>query len=327
MKHLFRSIVFVTVLLLSALPVVAQFNVTPETNPAVLAQKILGKGITILNAQYHGHDSSAGIFRASAGSFAIDSGIVLTTGYARTSGNKIGLNGPATDGAGGGRASVATTGVGDALLSAYAGQNTKDACVLEFDFIPQGDSINIRYVFGSEEYPSFVCSNFNDVFGFFISGPGIVGTKNIATVPGAPTTTPVAINSINSGTPGGGYTLANCQAWPGAPFTQYYVNNSGSTTLTYNGHTVTLTAKAKVTPCQVYHIRLAIADAVDQIYDSGVFIEANSFTSKKDINTSTQGPYTDPQTNNVTMVEGCKPAQITLTRAADITGAFSLVTT
>ncbi|RYY14623.1 MAG: beta-ketoacyl-[acyl-carrier-protein] synthase family protein [Chitinophagaceae bacterium] len=45
----------------------------------------------------------------------------------------------------------------------------------EFDFVPDIDSTSVLhfdYVFGSEEYPGYTCSSFNDVFGFLLTGPG-----------------------------------------------------------------------------------------------------------------------------------------------------------
>ncbi len=108
---------------------------------------------------------------------------------------------------------------GDADLLTLSGNQpgaaSIDACVLEFDFVPLGDTVKFRYVFGSEEYPDFVCSSFNDVFGFFISGPGISGPYsnnaiNIALIPG--TTMPVAINTVNDGNAGYGNNPADCQS-------------------------------------------------------------------------------------------------------------------
>jgi hypothetical protein len=78
---------------------------------------------------------------------------------------------------------------------------------LEFDFVPTGDSLQFRYVFGSEEYTSYTCADYNDAFGFFLSGPGIAGpfsngaAINIALVPG--TTVPVSISTLNGGEPTG----------------------------------------------------------------------------------------------------------------------------
>lgn len=315
------------VLLFITGPAAAQLTITVNTNPTQLAQKILGKGVTILNAQFKGGQYSAGTFKAVPGSFLIDSGVVLTTGVAKSGvvPGFAGVDAPASA-----QASYPSGSGSDADLTFQGdGAATNDACVLEFDFIPQGDSIYVRYIFGSEEYPEFVCSPFNDIFAFLITGPGILGKKNIALVPVTTAVVNVKINTVNSGVPGAGYNNADCQIPPGSgsPFPQFYVNNVNSQHVVFDGYTVILTAKAKVTPCQTYHIRLGVADVSDQGWDSGVFIEANSFMSKKEINTTTQGPYTDPQNNNATtMIEACKNAQITLTRAQDVTGAFSLTT-
>ena len=69
--------------------------------------------------------------------------------------------------------------------------------MFEFDFEVQGDNIEFNFIFMSEEYNEYVNTGFNDVFAFYISGPGIVGQQNLAVVPG--TTTPVSINTINNG--------------------------------------------------------------------------------------------------------------------------------
>lgn len=72
----------------------------------------------------------------------MDSGIVLTTGYAATMNGFNGINGPS-----GNLASCKQNTNGDASLTNLAGQVTYDACALEFDFIPKSDSITFRYVF------------------------------------------------------------------------------------------------------------------------------------------------------------------------------------
>jgi len=247
----------------------AQVSVTSGHTAQQLAQKLGGPGVQIMNPTLNCASVANGIFTVTSSNLGLDSGIVLTSGKASST-NGIGVNG--NEGA---LASTNNQTAGDAQLSTLAGSGTHDACILEFDFIPKGDSIKFNYVFSSEEYVNSTCGPYNDVFAFFISGPSITGQQNMALVPG--TNIPVTINSINSGIPGPNGDIANCLAMgPGSPFTQYYVNNAGGTTITHNGFTKVLQAIHAVTPCNTYHLKMAIADAGNALYDSGVFLEAGS---------------------------------------------------
>ncbi len=84
----------------------------------------------------------------------------------------------------------------DSLVAPFT---TFNSCALEFDFVPIDSFFSFKYVFASEEYPEYACTIFNDVFAFFINGPGYAGNTNIALVPG--TNIPVTINSINQDDP------------------------------------------------------------------------------------------------------------------------------
>jgi len=293
----------------------AQLNITTESDATTLAQKITGPGVTILNAQYTGGRFSAGTFE-SVRNFPFNSGILLTSGRAKTEGTSFGANGVYTN--------VPTNGLGlpgDAALTTYSGKATFDACVLEFDFIPQGDSIKVNYIFSSEEYGTYTCTNYNDVFAFLISGPGFAQNTNIALVPN--TTIPVSVNSINDGIPGPSGSIGTCNnIGAGSPFTQLYIKNRDNI-LTYNGYTVVLTAVAKVTPCNVYHIKLAIADASDGTLDSGVFLEASSFSSNGSIQVASDAALTD-SSGKIVLVEGCKDARLKLRRANNSNNPFDV---
>jgi gliding motility-associated-like protein len=248
----------------------AQILVNDNYDAVTLTKSLLGKGVTILNARLSCPANANGVFAANATNLGLDSGIVLTNGTVVTNGN-IGVDAPATA-----FASTNNNADGDTDLSVLAGQATHDACVLEFDFCPRGDSISFTYVFGSEEYPEYECSIFNDVFGFFISGPGYATPQNIALVPG--TQIPVCINSVNDDSPPN--SDANCRALgPGSPFTQYYVNNQQGAFISYNGFTKPLVAVASVVPCDTYHLKMGVADASDFNFDSGVFLKAGSISS------------------------------------------------
>lgn len=191
----------------------------------------------------------------------LNKGLLLTSGDANLA---IGPNNsPST--------TFAFNGTGDAdldYLSEQLGNGTPstDACIVELDVFVATDELSFEYIFGSEEYPEFVNSDFNDIFAFLVSGPGIVGdpgltnsAKNIAVLTDG---TPVQINSVNH--------LLN---W------QYYRNNYENPTIQYDGLTSdslgikkSLTARTAVTPCNTYHLKLAVADRQDFSYDSGVFV-------------------------------------------------------
>lgn len=308
--RILSAIALLLLFMLTANQGYTQFTVVENNSAVALAKKIVGPGVTILNAQIKGTANSSGFFTDRTNTLGIDSGIVLSSGRVKTTGGQAGVDGSASS-----HASTTLNIPGDNDLNNAANVNTLDATVLEFDFIPQGDSINVKFVFGSEEYAGissagFACTQFNDAFAFLISGPGIAGIKNIALVPG--TTIPVAINSINNGVPGQGGNISICNnLGSGSPFTSLYKDNRNGTVVTYNGLTVVLKAEAKVTPCQTYHIKLAIGDVIDRSYDSGVFIEANSFRSNA-VTLNSEGSFS--VNNNNVVVEGCKSATVKLSR-------------
>ncbi len=249
----------------------AQIQVTDTVTPLQMVENFVGSGITFENVSYAGANIARGAFtNADSTNLGFASGIFLTSGAAYII---PGPNGPGSCSAG------ASNGMpGDSLLTAIAGVTTFDASVLEFDFIPILDTIRFKYVFGSEEYHDYVNSTYNDVFGCFISGPNPDGgdymNKNITIIPD--TEIPVSINNVNNGQEW------TCDVNVNGPCTncEYFVDNMLGTTLEYDGLTVVLTAGLRVVPNEGYHIKIAIADAGDGIYDSGVFLEQNSFRSE-----------------------------------------------
>ena len=284
-----------------AVPVHAQMTVSTSMTPAQLVQNVLlGGGVTVSNIKYNGVNSPAtpqpgsGSYTAVPGSFAIEQGLILTSGLANSiPGPEPGIN---SDNLG--------TGSDPDLLAIInqlnPGGSSNDKAVLEFDFVPTGDSVKFNYVFASEEYPGFNCSpSFNDVFGFFISGPGITGpysnnAMNIALVPG--TSLPVSIANIHGADGGFGCGPANAQ---------YYVTNTGGNTVIFGGYTTVLTAMAEVICGQTYHIKLAICDAGDSSYDSAVFLQAGSFASTGQIVPSLTTSGAGLSVNDSTLFEGC----------------------
>lgn len=264
---------------------------------------LLGTGVTAFNVTFTGCDTTngnEGLDSLQIGEFTSTNTLVdIPYGVMLHSGSVENFSGGANF----------SDGVSDIDLdSLLPGFTMNNAAILEFDFVPQGDTVRFNYVFGSLEYPTYVCSPFNDVFGFFLSGPGINGTfenngVNIALVPG--TNIPVSINTIND--VAGGSSCTN----PCPCNTQYYVNNNGfsnDTNVKFTGMTVTLEAKHWVSCGDTYHIKLAIADAGDGILNSGVFLEGGSFTSNLiEVNIASVN-------GDSTINEGCGQAEIQFMR-------------
>lgn len=223
----------------------AQLSFNNGLTATQLAQLLAGNGVSVSNATFNCAATGIGSFSGTS-SIGFSNGVILSSG-------DISLASPNSNTSSAGNCN-STPGESD--LNSLAGASTYDACALEFDVIPLCDTLKFKYVFGSDEYPEFVNSGYNDAFAFFISGPGISGQPNIAQLPNS--STYVTIDNVNNG--------AN---------SQYYVANSG-TTIEYDGHTTVLTAWSLVQSCQTYHLRIVIADAGDCVYDSGVFLEAGS---------------------------------------------------
>ncbi len=283
----------------------AQLTVVPNQTATVLASALAGPGVTILSPTLTCPGLANGTFTSTGTLLSMSSGIILTCGHASAA---AGPYGPPP-----GTASFNLGAPGDPALTAIlGGSNTYDACVLQFDVVAKGDSLGFNYQFGSQEYYSAVCSHYNDLFAFFISGPGIAGAPNMALIPG--TNIPVEINSVNNGVPGAsGGVLSNCTSLgPGSPFTSYYLDNTGGTLLSYKGFTTKFRAVHSVTPCDTYHLKLAIADAGNAIYDSGVFLEAASLNTNNFIfnHTDSIGATINGMSNSI--VKGCNPATITI---------------
>jgi gliding motility-associated-like protein len=288
-----KPIISLALFLLFPLLMQAQMLVSNTMTPAQFVQNVLvGPGVTISNVTYNGHINARGTFTtgAMATNIGFASGVILS------SGSVFDAPGPNSSGS----TSTALNTGGDPQLAALIPSYTVlDATVLEFDFIPLSDTIKFRYVFASEEWPEFSGSTYNDVFGFFLSGinplGGMYTNKNLAVLPN--TSIPVAINNVNNGTANMG-PCNNCQ---------YYVANASGITVEYDAFTTVLTAWALVFPCMTYHIKLAVADAGDQIYDSSVFLEANSFMSNA---VNVTAAYSSPSVDTVA-VEGCNDAILT----------------
>ncbi len=305
MLNRLTHILTISTVLLLGNSVWGQLTTATGLTPTQLVQNVLvGNGVTVTNVNYTGHPEAIGTFNGASTNLGLSDGIVLTTGTVLSGtgpfGAQEGPHGPNDQGNAG--TDNATAGYGP--LTNVAGDNTFNAAILEFDFVPNSDTVRFRYVFGSEEYPEFVNAGFNDVFAFFISGPGFGGTYNMATIPGTGGT-PVTIDNVNANT-NSAYFVDNGDGSV-AP------QNGSSFYIQYDGFTVVIEAVAQVQCGETYHLKIAIADVGDGAYDSGIFLEANSLVSyspveiEADLNFNAYG-------DNQTMAEGCETSIVTISR-------------
>lgn len=287
----------------------------------LLNRYFAGGGVVISNARFNGqqtvNSNQIGTFTnptIATPNMPIGAGIVMVTGDCNdaASGSSMGAEGsqanPASDGDG---ISIPLT---NTLRATGNTESMNDVAVLAFDFIPSGVEVSFKYSFASEEYPNFVCSQFNDIFGFFISGPydemgnlltneGVTyNYKNIAIIPN--TNQPVTINTVNGGTAAGNATpciLTN---------TQYFrMNNNNNCKM--NGYTTELeTEKVFVVPCRIYKLELAICDVGDHAYNSAVYLSASSF--RTDEFSLSRPQSTSAEGNSYRFVKGCSSYDISM---------------
>ena len=283
----FKTSIFIFLLtLFTSQESIAQATFTQGNSANQLATELsTNGGFTITNQVLtSGGNRQRGIFsNGTNAGLTLDRGILLTTGRVNRSLNNMSST-QGDDAEQGGATYI------DTDLTNIDATAINDVVIYEFDFKILGTEPKIfalDYQFASEEYPDYVCANVNDIFGFFISGGDLTGSTNLAQVGG----TNVAVNYVNSGTVGfagdasaNPCVLNNANSFvvnyvlddnftPGDPTDDFLdIFTDGPHHIMYNGFTTKLRAYTILRPGIDYHMKMAIADVGDDIYDSGVFV-------------------------------------------------------
>ena len=325
-KHI--KILFFLLTTFSFSQIVVNNGAPYNTSEYLVSEVLLGSGMTASNFTWQSGPTNIGYFDGTNANIGFEEGVIMCTGGADF----------VSGGFGGGAPNI----TGDADLGqllaemGMGGFNINNVTIVEFDFVAQSESMTFNYVFGSAEYTSYTCSSFNDVFGFFVSGPGIAGpysnnSVNIALVPG--TNTPVAINTINAGELTNDPDCNNIDpnfesynvywvdndygGWGGGPQGPNTPPAPENTVQGFTGFTVPLEAFIDGLICdETYHIKLAIGNCLDTALDSGVFLEANSFASPA-IEVSSFNSEADLVGSSV--LEGCGDLNLQFVRSGDMT--------
>jgi len=263
----------------------ATINPGGTPNDARIIERLTGDGLGISNPTLERGELNTQIATFTNGiagaGFGIDDGVLFSTGNAvndLTTRNVRAVT------------SVSPTNTGtDPNLIAINPSAAFNTVAYSFDITlaPEVSGIRIVFQFGSEEYPDYVGSVFNDLFGFFVSGPGIGnGTtpQNFAKLPSNGDV--IVVNSVNGGVPGdqgdANYEGLNLNQ------TEFYIinghrNDGGPNTdpqpgpfpvhIEYNGITKAITRDiGGLVGGQTYRFKVAIADVGDGSYDSGVLL-------------------------------------------------------
>lgn len=206
-------------------------NLPPD--PTDPEDSVVGPGITLVDAELIGDPSQSAYL---SGFINGEKSWVASTGIAA---NAIGTPGDF--------ASTDLGRGGSAYLSSLAGGETFDAVGYHLTVIPAGDTLHVRYLFASEEYPEYVGQGYNDVMAL------LVGGTNCALVPG--TSVPVSVDSVNAGS-----------------YAQYFIDNESGAGYAnaFDGLTVPLQCDVPVTPGQPVDVSLSVADVGDGVLDSAI---------------------------------------------------------
>jgi len=230
-------------------------ELTYDTNASALAManQIFGDGVSVVGASYTGDPDSSAVYSdgdtISPGVVPNDTGIILSTGEADRFTNTTFFNTNL-------RTNTTSPSSGpnnDPDFNDLAGLPTFDASYLEVDFIPDPgiNFITMEFVFSSDEYPEFSSSIYNDLVGIWIDDQ---------VVPLAAGNGQSGVTNINQS---GGVNL-------------FIDNTSDQFNTEMDGFTVSMSVVIPVTPGQVNSLKVGIADAGDNRFDSNVLIATDS---------------------------------------------------
>ncbi|NEQ43807.1 MAG: PEP-CTERM sorting domain-containing protein [Leptolyngbya sp. SIOISBB] len=227
-------------------PAQAQLDVTQNSNGIQLLNSLLGNidGLSNFAVNLFGNPNAFGTF--DGGTFGIESGVVLSTG------SVVDLEGPND------RDNTESIFQTPGLPGE---PNTNDGAILQitFDADVTAQQIGFDYIFGSEEFPEFAGTEYNDLFKLTLNGVNLAKLTNGDDV------------TINNLTPSG----------DPASWSPDYINNVGGITTNdteLDGYTKALGFLGDL-KLGTNILEIQIADTNDWSFDSAVFLKGGSITS------------------------------------------------
>lgn len=227
--------------------------------------------VSVTGGNFAGGEQSYGYFNAAGTIFPMQNGVILSTGRAVKA---VGPNTSLLD-----DGNNMNWGGDNDLQRALGINNSTNATVLEFDFIPLTNKISFTYLMASEEYHDDAPCRYSDGFAFLLKEADnpTAPYNNLAVIPG--TNTAVKVTSVHP-------CIGDCGVNNGCPAAneQYFDAFNGREYPTnFNGQTKVMTATSAVVPGLKYHIKLVIADETNYRYDSAIFLGGGSFEADIDL--------------------------------------------
>jgi len=256
-KTLFLSL---GVLILYPASPLRAFSITRSTSPEILTNSFFGdtSGLTFKDIEVNGDPRAFGIFQDDP--FLLQSGVVLSTGNVE---DAIGVN--EIDG-----------GIqplfGGADLSTDLGEPGEDltSLIFEFDVDESKDTLYFQYVFGSEEFIEYGGSAFNDSFELLLNG------INLATLTDG---RPTSINQLFFDPD----LSTESDTDPYHPDFRYNPVGEGlvSDSSKLDGYSRPLLFSGPLIQNSRNRLEISVEDVGDGIFDSLVFLKADTFGTVK----------------------------------------------
>ncbi|VDH04057.1 gliding motility-associated C-terminal domain [Bergeyella zoohelcum] len=211
------------------------------------------------NLQASNSNRSWGYFNKSTSPFPFDEGLVLATGNLMNIANSAyGIPLSTTLGTGG-DTDLATA------LSINANRFT-DATYIQFDFVPNSNTVSFEYIFASEEYSGNFACNYTDGFALLLKKITDPNYTNLAVLPN--NGGPVSVSNIHH------HISSTC---PAVNAQYFHGLNTANVETNFAGRTIPLIATASVDPGETYRFKMVLADYQDSQYDTAVFLKGGSF--------------------------------------------------
>ena len=300
-----KSLAFL--LLLLATNGFSQLTVTTVT-PEEAVAALVGPSLQVSNISFTGDAIQLGTYQDAGTDFPFANGIILSTSHVGNFTPNTFLADPLAPVNTEPDLLTIANSVPPLIGQDFIVTGVFDVAILEFDFVASCPTLTFQYAFGSDEYLTYVNSQYNDVFAFLISGPGISGpyaapagfpdgAANLAIVPGSDPELPITISSLNN--------VLN---------DQFYNDNPGNIVdpdVSCTGYTDSLVVLSDLQCGATYHMKLAIADGSDSGLKSIVVFKPESFecaTPALALN-----PINPPPGIAQTLYEGCIDGELRLT--------------